>query len=220
MTLQLNLDTRRDAFGLTVDLSEADALIPLVVFDAPDELRQPARLSLVSLEARTSHRAAGWATGGSLSEEITLEPRGQATLAVSRDWLAERVALMRAQGSGEALVELPFSTILHLPRAPKASARRIGRISVAAGASKPAAALHPAALDLDGLSPAGADRIGTLLVEVPADIVLEADPSLIIEVSCVGVPPEGLTLEGDDEAGSAVAIRRIGANGPASRTGS
>ncbi len=95
MTLQLNLDTRRDAFGLTVDLNEAEALIPLVVFDAPDELRQPARLSLVSLEARASHRAAGWASGGALSEEITLEPRGQATLAISRDWLAERVALMR-----------------------------------------------------------------------------------------------------------------------------
>ena len=54
MTLQFNLDTRRDAFGLTVDLNEAGALIPLVVFDAPDALRQPARLSLVSLEAGAS----------------------------------------------------------------------------------------------------------------------------------------------------------------------
>ncbi len=214
MTLQLNLDTRRDAFGLTVDLNEAEALIPLVVFDAPDELRQPARLSLVSLEARASHRAAGWASGGTLSEEITLEPRGQATLAISRDWLAERVALMRAQGATEALVELPFSTILHLPRAPKASIRRVGRLSVTAGASRPAAGLLPAAIDLDALSPSGTDRIAGLVIEIPTDIVLEADPSLVIETTCAGIPPGGLSLalEGDLQPG--VVIRRVPTDQP------
>ncbi len=199
MTLQLNLDTRRDAFGLTVDLNEAEPLIALVTFDAPDELRQPARLSLVSLETRASHRAAGWASGGALSEEITLEPRGQATLAISRDWLAERVALLRAQGAAEALVELPFSTILHLPRAPKASIRRVGRISVTAGASRPAAGLLPSTIDLDALSPSGADRIAALLIEIPTDIVLEADPSLVIETACAGLPPSGMSLEADGD---------------------
>ncbi len=214
MTLQLNLDTRRDAFGLTVDLNEADALIPLVVFDAPDELRQPARLSLVSLEARTSHRAAGWSNGVSLSEEITLEPRGQATLAISRDWLAERVALMRVQGAAEALVELPFSTILHLPRAPKASIRRIGRISVTAGASRPAAGLAPASIDLDALSASGTDRIAGVMIEIPTDIVLEADPSLVIEAACPGFPPAGLNLEADEDMPPGVVIRRIVGDSP------
>jgi hypothetical protein len=214
MTLQLNLDTRRDSFGLTVDLNEAETLIPLVVFDAPDELRQPARLSLVSLEARASHRAAGWASGGGLSEEIMLEPRSQATLAVSRDWLAERVALLRAQGATEALVELPFSTILHLPRAPKASIRRVGRISVTAGASRPAAGLLPATIDLDALSPSGADRIAGLMIEIPTDIVLEADPTLIIETSCAGLPSGGLSLEAEGDLQPGVVIRRIATDQP------
>ena len=216
MILQLNLDTRRDTIGLTIDLNEADPLIPLVIFDAPDELRQPARLSLVSLEARASHRAAGWVSGQTLNEDVTLEPKGQAVLAVSRDWLAERVALLRAQGGGasEAVVELPFSTILHLPRAPKASARRLGRISVTAGASKPAVALQPASLDLDALATSGSDRIGTLLVEIPPDIVLESDPSLIIETSCLGFQSGSLTIEADDEAQGLVAIRRVSADLP------
>ena len=214
MTLQFNLDTRRDAFGLTVDLNEAGALIPLVVFDAPDALRQPARLSLVSLEAGASHRAAGWASGGRLSEEITLEPGGQATLAVSRDWLAERVALLRAQGATEALVELPFSTILHLPRAPKASIRRFGRISVTAGASRPAAGLLPATVDLDALSPSGMDRIATLMIEIPTDIVLEADPSLVIEATCADLPPGGLSLAADGDAQPGVVMRRLATDSP------
>jgi hypothetical protein len=210
MTANLNLDTRRDAFGLTIDLNEAGPLIPIVVFDAPDDLRQPARLSLVSLEARASHRAAGWSDGKGLSEDTTLEPKGRATLAVSRDWLAERIALLRSQGEGAAaVVELPFSTILHLPRAPRASVRRLARIAVAAGASKPAVALHPATIDLDALPSAEADTFATMLIDIPSDIGLEANRSLVVETSCAGMPGESLSIEAEDAVPGEVSVRRL-----------
>jgi len=217
MTAHLNLDTRRDAIGLAVDLNEAGPIIPLVVFDAPDDLRQAARLSLVSLEARTPHRAAGWSDGAALAEETILEPGGLATLAVSRDWLAERVAILRAHGGPsavDAVVELPFSTILHLPRAPRASSRRMARIAVSAGASRPTISLQPASLDLDNLPLAEADAVATIIVEVPDDIVFEANRSLVIETTCAGAAADSLALTAPDSAHGEIGIRRVASASP------
>jgi hypothetical protein len=214
MTAHLNLDTRRDAIALTVDLNDASELIPLVIFDAPDDLRAPAKLSLVSLEARTSHRAAGWRNGGGeLSEEVQIDPKGQATLAISREWLAERVAVLRAQGAGEtaAIVDMPFSTILHLPRAPRASARRMARISVTASASRPAVTLKPETLDLDNLPLENADCVARIAIEIPQDIIFEANRSLIVETTCAGLPGENLAIEVSGATEAEVSVRRIAA---------
>jgi hypothetical protein len=211
MTLQLNLDTRRDAFAVTLDLDEAGPLVPLIVFEAPDDLRRAAALSLVSLEARASHRAAGWADGEQLSERITLQPRGRAVLAVSRDWLAERVAVLRAHGDAQAaaIVELPFSTILELPRAPRASGRRIARITVTAGASQPVVSLEAGTIEIDDLPASVADRLAIVSVVIPEDIVFESNRSLVLETICAGLPGQALSLDIVEAPPGAVRLDRL-----------
>jgi hypothetical protein len=212
-----NLDTRRDVLTSAADLNEAGDLIPLVSFDAPDDLRSPARLTLVAMgEARTSTADFGWQHGASVAAETELKPGGSATLAVSRTWLSERVAVLRTLGGAEGLarVDLPFSTILAMPRAPRASQKRILRIAVAASAGKPAARFIAAPLDIDKLQPSAADAIARIEIDVPTDIVFEENRTLVVDLGCAGFPPESLSLAPESGANRRFSLREAPAAAP------
>jgi hypothetical protein len=211
-----NLDTRRDIVTSAADLNDSGELIPLVAFDAPDDLRTVAKLSLIAMgETRASSADFGWQQGDRIETATEMRPGGRATLAVSRAWLSERVAIMRTLGGSEGLarVDLPFSTVLDLPRAPRASQKRILRITVAASAGKPTARLLPAPIDIDKLQPAKCDPVARIEIDVPTDIVFEENRTLIVDVSCPGFPPDELGLAGEPGVGQRIALRDAPAPG-------
>ncbi len=210
MIQSFNLDTRRDVLSTAADLNDAGELIPLVAFDAPDDLRAPAKLSLVAMgEARASAADFGWQTGAAIGSDIELAPGGRATLAVNRAWLSERVAVLRSLGGAEGLarVDLPFSTILALPRAPRASQKRILRVTVAASAGKPTARVVREPLDIDSLAAAGSDLIGRVEIDVPTDIVFEQNRSLVIDIGCAGFPPEAISISAQPGQSQRISVR-------------
>jgi hypothetical protein len=211
-----NLDTRRDILTSAADLNDAGELIPLLAFDAPDDLRAATRLSLIAMgEARTSAADFGWQDGAGVAHETEMRPGGRATLAVSRAWLSERVAILRTLGGSEGLarVDLPFSTVLNLPRAPRASQKRILRITVAASAGKPTARLLPVSLDIDKLQPAATDAVARIEIDVPTDIVFEENRTLVIDLSCAGFQPETLNIAGEPGVGQRISLREARAPG-------
>ncbi len=205
-----NLDTRRDILTASADLNDAGDVIPLIAFDAPDDLRAATTLSLIAMgEARASAADFGWQTGAALASEIEMQPGGRATLAVNRIWLSERVAVLRtlAGADGQARVDLPFSTVLATPRSPRASGKRILRVSVAASAGKPTARVAPAKLDIDALQPAASDGIARIEIDVPTDIVFEENRTLIVDVSCAGFAAEMLDIVQEPGLSQRIAIR-------------
>ncbi|MGL5114254.1 MAG: hypothetical protein ACRC7G_08095 [Beijerinckiaceae bacterium] len=213
MTVNYSLDTRRDGLPVLIDLGrEAGAMIDLVAFDAPDDLRAAAKLEIVTRGAMLPGRDMGWRAGDALKADILLEPGKRATLAVSREWLAARVALARVEGAGAgaATVALPFATILHLPRGPKASSPRAARISVVAGASRPGFALRSHDIDLDALPPGVADRLAEVTLELPDDLAFEAHRALTLDLACAGQPAEALLLVAPPGLAGVATIERIG----------
>ena len=136
MVSSYNLDTRRDSFSVSVDLNDSTDLVDIAAFDAPDDVRVSTIVSLIATEARSSIRDLGWRKGAVLTDEMPLEPGGQIVMAVTKSWLASRVAVLMAHGTPGtgAVVDIPFSTVLNLPRGPRASPRRLARIDVVASA--------------------------------------------------------------------------------------
>jgi hypothetical protein len=213
---QFNLDTRRDILTTTADLNDAGDVIPLVVFDPPEDMRAAAKLTLIAMgDARASSADFGWQNGTELATEMQLEPGGRATLAVRREWLSERVAVLRTLGGaeGQAKVELPFSTVLAMPRAPRASQKRIMRVAVAASASKPTARLLPLVLDIDALSPAASDGIARIEIDVPTDIVFEENRTLVLDLACGGFAAECLDVVVEPGLGQRITLRHGPATG-------
>jgi hypothetical protein len=214
-----NLDTRRDILTTAADLNDAGDVIPLVSFDAPEDLRAPARLSLIAMgDVRTSSQEFGWQDGSALNTEMELSPGGRATLAVSREWLSSRVAVIRTLGGAEGLarVDLPFSTVLAMPRAPRASQKRIMRVTVAASAGKPTARLLPLPLNIDALAATGTDPVARIEIDVPTDIVFEENRSLIIDFGCGGFQPADLDITVEPGLSQRVSLRSEAVSGTGS----
>jgi hypothetical protein len=211
-----NLDTRRDILTTAADLNDAGDLIPLVAFDAPEDLRAPAKLSLIAMgEVRASAAEFGWQHGTDLTDETELSPGGRATLAVRREWLSERVAVLRTLGGAEGLarVDLPFSTVLAMPRAPRASQKRIMRVSVAASAGKPTARLSAMPIDIDRLAPASADSMARIEIDVPTDIIFEESRTLILDIGCAGFDLEHIDVVAEPGLSQRVSVRTAASPG-------
>jgi hypothetical protein len=205
-----NLDTRRDSFSVSVDLNDSTDLIDIAAFDAPDDVRAAAIVALIATEARSSVRDLGWRKGTVLTDEMTLEPGGQIIMAVTKSWLASRVAVLMAHGTPGtgAVVDIPFSTVLNLPRGPRASPRRLARIDVVASASRPVIRASAVPIDLEALAAVHSDLMASFDVDIPSDIVFEARKAFVLDVACAGVAPGDLTLEIEDVAAPMASIRR------------
>jgi hypothetical protein len=205
-----NLDTRRDSFSVSVDLNEGSDLVDIAAFDAPDDVRSVTNVSLIATEARTSVRDLGWRKGSVLTDEMPLEPGGQIVMAVTRTWLASRVAVLMAHGAPGtgAVVDIPFSTVLNLPRGPRASPRRLARIDVVASASRPVIRASAVPIDLEALAAVHTNLMASFDIDVPSDIIFEARKAFVLDVACAGVSPGDLALEIEDVAAPMASVRR------------
>jgi hypothetical protein len=207
-----NLDTRRDSLPVLIDLGrETGPLIELLSFDPPDDLGAGAKLEIVARGAMLPGQDMGWREGDGLRGEVMLARGGRATLAVSREWLAARVALARVEGAaGAAVVAMPFATVLHLPRGPKASPGRVARISVVAGASRPGFALMGNDIDLDSLPPGDVDQLAEATFDLPDDLGFEASRMLTVDLACADQPADALRLSVPPGLGGTVVVERVG----------